>query len=72
MRLSFDAAAPEAGADLTAGDTPVGAGTSTAGALALARVRVDRLAKALAAGETLAANGAMATLLDDLSADERA
>ena len=72
VRLSFDAAALDAGADLTAGDTPVGAVTSTAGALALARVRVDRLAKALAAGETLAANGAMATLLDDLSADERA
>jgi len=70
VRLRFDGAAPGPGAEVTAGETPVGAITSAAGPSALALVRVDRLAKALEAGEPIRAGGTAAHLRDDLSAVE--
>lgn len=65
LRLQFEDAAPAAGAEIMAGQTPLGAVTSSAGALALALIRTDRAAKALEAGETLTADGRAARLLDD-------
>ena len=72
VRLRFEGAAPAPGTGVAAGATPVGQITSHAGAHALALLRVDRLAKAVEAGEAVTANGASATLLDDPAELERA
>jgi folate-binding protein YgfZ len=68
IALEFEGDAPKAGTPVLAGETEVGALTSTAGATALSLVRVDRLAKALEAGAAVTADGAAATILTDLSA----
>jgi len=70
LRLGFDIAGPERGAPgrgapVTAGETPLGELTSSAGGNALALIRTDRAAKALEAGEAILAGGAPARLLDD-------
>ncbi len=70
VRLACAGAAPDAGAELHAGETPVGMITSSAGEAALALVRIDRLARALEGGEAVTANGAAVEVLDDLSALE--
>lgn len=70
VRLAFDGAAPEAGSELNAGDTTVGTISSASALGALALVRIDRLAKAQSAGAALDANGALATVCDDLAALE--
>jgi tRNA-modifying protein YgfZ len=57
IRVIVDGAAPEAGADVLAGDKPVGTMGSTAGHNGLALIRVDRTADALAAGVVLTAGG---------------
>jgi hypothetical protein len=57
IRVIVDGAAPEAGADVLAGDKPVGTMGSTAGDKGLALIRVDRTADALAAGVILTAGG---------------
>ena len=67
LRLGFDGEAPAAGATVEAGGVAVGEITSASGALALARVRVDRLGKALADGAAATADGREAAVLDDLS-----
>ena len=72
VRLSFEGDAPEPGAEVKAGETPVGKITSRAGALALALLRVDRLAKAVAAGQPVTAGDAPAQLMDDPADMERA
>ncbi|MCR9128677.1 MAG: folate-binding protein [Alphaproteobacteria bacterium] len=70
VRLRFDGAAPGPSTEVLAGDTPVGAISSAAGSHALALVRVDRLAKALEAGEPIMAGGIAAHLRDDLTSLE--
>lgn len=72
VRLSFTGDAPAPGTGITAGETPLGQITSHAGAVALALLRVDRLAKAIEAGQAVCADGAPATLLDDPAELERA
>ncbi len=57
IRVIVDGAAPEAGADVLAGDKPVGTMGSTAGDKGLALIRIDRTADALAAGVVLTAGG---------------
>lgn len=71
VRLNVDAAAPARGTEVMAGDTPIGAITSSSGSSALALVRVDRLAKMLEAGELTSAGGAAAHLPDNISALEQ-
>lgn len=68
VRLTFDGAGPASGAAVMAGETSLGAITSSAGPAALALIRTDRAIKAIEAGETLTAEGQIATLKDDLSA----
>ncbi len=67
IRLALDGPAPEAGMDVMAGDTAVGAISSVAGSNALALVRIDRLTKALEAGEPILASGTAAHLCEDLA-----
>jgi folate-binding protein YgfZ len=63
-----------AGAPVLAGDFEIGKLTSVSGGAALARVRIDRLAEAWAAGETVTAAGAPVVfdrpdwLVDELAA----
>ncbi len=65
--LEFNGEAPVPGNDVNAGETVVGSLTSSSGPLALARVRVDRLIKALDAGDAITVSDQPATLLTDLS-----
>ncbi|MFW6413328.1 MAG: YgfZ/GcvT domain-containing protein [Oceanicaulis sp.] len=65
LRLACDDAAPAPGADIAAGETPLGAVTSSAGSRALALLRTDRAAKAIEAGDPITAGGAPARLVDD-------
>ncbi len=55
--LAYDGVAPEAGTDVTAGDKSVGTIGSSADSRALALLRLDRVADALAAGIPLTAGG---------------
>ncbi len=57
VRVVLDAAAPEAGAAIMAGDKQVGAMGSSAQGAGLAVVRVDKVAEALDAGAPLVAGG---------------
>jgi hypothetical protein len=73
LRLGFDTnspegRAPERGAPVMAGETPLGEVTSSAGGTALALMRTDRAARALEAGEAILAGGTPARLLDDAQA----
>ncbi|MGX6648827.1 CAF17-like 4Fe-4S cluster assembly/insertion protein YgfZ [Maricaulaceae bacterium MS644] len=65
LRLGFDSETPAPGDAVTAGETPLGVVTSSAGGVALALIRTDRALKALEAGEAIMAGGAPARLLDD-------
>jgi len=65
LRLAFDGPAPQKGAPVLAGETPLGEITSSAGSAALALMRTDRAAKALEAGDAITADGAAARLADD-------
>ncbi|MGJ3232135.1 MAG: YgfZ/GcvT domain-containing protein [Oceanicaulis sp.] len=65
LRLEFDGDAPAPGAELLAGETPLGAVTSSTGPHALALIRTDRASKALEAGDAITAGGRAARLLDD-------
>ncbi|HKC32004.1 MAG TPA: folate-binding protein [Xanthobacteraceae bacterium] len=56
--IAYDGYAPDAGAPVTAGDKPVGTFGSSAAGRALAMLRLDRVADALAAGTPLVAGGA--------------
>jgi len=55
--VSYDGFAPEAGTPVSAGDKPVGTLGSSAQGRALAMLRLDRAADALAAGASLVAGG---------------
>jgi tRNA-modifying protein YgfZ len=55
--LAYEGIAPEAGSNVTAGDKSVGTVGSSAGSRALALLRLDRVADALAAGTPLTAGG---------------
>jgi folate-binding protein YgfZ len=55
--LAYDGVAPEAGSNVTAGDKSVGTIGSSADSRALALLRLDRVADALAAGIPLTAGG---------------
>src|ERR1700691_2157647 len=57
IRVIVDGAAPEPGATILAGDKPIGTMGSTSGYNALALIRIDRAADALAAGISLTAGG---------------
>lgn len=57
LPATFDGPAPAAGAEIRAGDTLIGTFGSASGGHGLAAVRIDRLADAQAAGETIAAGG---------------
>src|SRR3954453_22480819 len=57
VRVILDGPSPEPGTAILAGDKPVGTMGSTAGASALALIRIDRVADALAAGTPLTAGG---------------
>jgi len=61
LRLDFETAAPEPGTTVMAGETKLGEITSVSGHHALARLRTDHLAKAMAAGTPLSANEVAAT-----------
>lgn len=64
LLFRFEDGAPARGTELLAGETPLGELTSVSGPLALARVRVDRLAKALGDGQSLSADSHTAICLD--------
>jgi len=64
VRIALDGPAPEAGATILAGDKTVGTMGSTAGALGLALVRIDRVADALEAGLALSAGGLSLSVAD--------
>jgi tRNA-modifying protein YgfZ len=64
MRIILDGPSPEPGTAILAGDKPVGTMGSTAGANALALIRIDRVADALAAGTPLTAGGLAIRLAD--------
>ena len=68
IQLSFEDAAPPPGAEVKAGETPVGAITSSAGSSALALVRVDRLAKGFESGAGVIVSDVEARLVTDLGA----
>ncbi|PWE17609.1 folate-binding protein [Marinicauda salina] len=68
LRFALEGGSPEAGAAVTAGEKKVGEVTSAADGLALALVRVDRLAKAVEDGGAITLGEAAARLLDDLDA----
>src|SRR5215472_15834784 len=55
--MSYDGFAPEAGTPVSAGEKPLGTLGSAAQGRALAMLRLDRAADALAAGQTLASGG---------------
>lgn len=55
--VRFDGPAPEAGLDVTAGDKLIGQMGSAAGGRGLARLRLDRIEDALAAGQAITAGG---------------
>ncbi|HEX5231667.1 MAG TPA: folate-binding protein, partial [Bradyrhizobium sp.] len=57
VRIVLDGPAPEAGTAIVAGDKPVGTMGSSAEGAGLARIRVDRVADALAAGMALSSGG---------------
>lgn len=64
LTFEFERTAPERGADMWAGDAKIGAITSSSGNLALARVRLDRMAKATAEfGEAFSADDRNASLI---------
>ena len=63
--LEAQAASPQAA--VIAGEIEIGSVTSAAGPLALARVRIDRLTKALDAGASLSIGSDPAKILTDLS-----
>jgi folate-binding protein YgfZ len=67
IRVAADPAAFDKGAELKAGDTPLGTITSARDGTALALVRTDRLAKALEAGDALEVGGGAVSLLDDVT-----
>ena len=56
--------APEPGTTILAGEKPVGTMGSTAGQNALALIRIDRVADALAAGLSLTAGGLALRIAD--------
>jgi len=56
--IAYEGYAPDAGAPVTAGEKSVGTFGSSADGRALAMLRLDRVADALAAGTPLAAGGA--------------
>ncbi|MBB5046727.1 hypothetical protein HNR60_001475 [Rhodopseudomonas rhenobacensis] len=64
VRLAFDGARPEPGAELLAADKPVGHLGSLADGIGLALVRIDRLAEAVEASAPLSAGGVAVRLLD--------
>ncbi len=64
VRLRLDGSVPEAGLPVTAGDKPVGTMGSSANGLALALLRIDRVADALEAGLPLTAGGLPISLLN--------
>ncbi|OAF02666.1 folate-binding protein [Bradyrhizobium centrolobii] len=57
VKVLIDGPSPEAGATILAGDKPVGTIGSTADGKGIALVRIDRVADALDAGQTLTAGG---------------
>ncbi|MGV7219063.1 CAF17-like 4Fe-4S cluster assembly/insertion protein YgfZ [Bradyrhizobium sp. UFLA05-112] len=57
VKVLLDGPSPEAGATILAGDKPVGTIGSTAQGKGIALVRIDRVADALDAGQTLTAGG---------------
>jgi hypothetical protein len=61
--VAYDGYAPDAGAGITAADKPIGTFGSSAGGRALALIRLDRAADALAAGSPLTAGGATLRLV---------
>jgi folate-binding protein YgfZ len=61
--VAYEHAAPEAGIEVHAGERAVGHMGSAAGGRGLALLRLDRVAEALAAGETLAAGGVSLSLV---------
>jgi folate-binding protein YgfZ len=64
VRIVIEGALPEAGADVLAGDKPLGTMGSSAGDKGLATIRIDRAADALAAGAPLTAGGIPIHLAD--------
>ena len=61
--LAYDGYSPDAGTGVTAADKPLGTFGSSAGGRALALLRLDRAADALAAGNPLSAGGATLRLV---------
>jgi folate-binding protein YgfZ len=61
--VAYDGYAPDAGAGITAADKPIGTFGSSADGRALALIRLDRAADALAAGSLLTAGGATLRLV---------
>ncbi|MBN8943586.1 MAG: folate-binding protein YgfZ [Rhizobiales bacterium] len=59
--VRFDGPAPEAGLDVTAGDKLIGQMGSAAGGHGLAKLRLDRIEDALAAGQAITAGGTALT-----------
>jgi tRNA-modifying protein YgfZ len=55
--IRYDGAAPQAGAQVTAGDRQIGTMGSSAGGRAVALLRLDRVADAMARSESLSAGG---------------
>jgi folate-binding Fe-S cluster repair protein YgfZ len=55
--VRYDGAAPQAGAQVTAGDRQIGTVGSSAGGRAVALLRLDRVADAMARNEVLSAGG---------------
>jgi tRNA-modifying protein YgfZ len=62
VRVNLDGAAPEAGAEIRAGDKPVGTMGSSANGIGLALIRTDRAADALDAALPLVAGGIVVRL----------
>jgi tRNA-modifying protein YgfZ len=65
VRLIVDGFGPEAGANITAGEKAVGTMGSSAGGRGLATLRIDRVAEAVKAGQTLSAGGVTVRLADE-------
>ena len=59
--VAFDGAPPPAGTEVTAGDKPVGTMGSGLPGRGLAKLRLDRIADAMAAGEPLVSGGVVLT-----------
>jgi hypothetical protein len=64
VRIALDAAAPEAGSAVLAGDKPVGTMGSSAGGKGLALIRTDRAIDALNAGTPLTSGGLSIRIAD--------